>query len=157
MIHPHNRRTRYWIDSAFQGRLVAGIVGAVVALLFAYFLAHRFLLWQMETLALGAGIPRESAYFEGITRIKFFVDVLMVVAGAGIASVGAVFMIFASHKVVGPIYKLKWFLAKISSGESVQGFKLSFRTHDHYQEIPELVNGALAQRHVTAIHKRSHP
>ena len=49
--------------------------------------------------------------------------------------------IFQSHKIAGPLYKLKEYLRLIEEGESRE--KLSFRKGDHFQELAESYNSAV--------------
>jgi len=50
--------------------------------------------------------------------------------------------IYLSHKIVGPIYRLKNYFKGISESNQMMS-KLSFREGDYYSDLPEIVNAAL--------------
>jgi sensor histidine kinase YesM len=49
-----------------------------------------------------------------------------------------IFMIFLTHKIAGPLYKLQQHLKRIQEGAPVSS--LSFRNGDHFQELAEDVS-----------------
>lgn len=70
-------------------------------------------------------------------------DVLQLLILFQLIFVALVFVIciFQSHKIAGPLYKLKEYLQSIKEGQS-QG-KLSFRKGDNFQELAEYYNLAI--------------
>jgi signal transduction histidine kinase len=52
-----------------------------------------------------------------------------------------VICIFFSHKVAGPLYKLKKFLIQVKEGQNIS--RLSFRKGDYFQDIADEFNSAI--------------
>lgn len=70
-------------------------------------------------------------------------SILLYLAIMQLAFTGFVFIfcIFISHKIVGPIYKLKLFLQNIRSTGELEHLK--FRDGDHFQDLADEVNATL--------------
>ena len=50
--------------------------------------------------------------------------------------------IYLSHKIVGPVYRLKHFFINIVETKE-KNHVLSFRTGDYYSDLPAIINSAL--------------
>lgn len=64
--------------------------------------------------------------------------IVIVLWQVGIASLIFIICIFISHRIVGPLYKLKKYLSGIRQGTS--SGKLVFRKGDNFQDLAEVVN-----------------
>ncbi len=146
MIQPNNRRSRFWVDPAFQGKLVGAVIGTALGTLVTYFVSQRFLFWRIEQLAMAAGLPAHGTFLEDVGRARFLAQIAMVASTFLIMGFWSTFVVFLSHRVIGPIRKLKWFLVKVARGDEVFASRLTFREHDHFQELPDLLHGALARQ-----------
>lgn len=67
--------------------------------------------------------------------------ILLTVAQTAFLAIIFVLCIFISHKIAGPMYKLKKYLSEVRTGES--NYPLNFRTGDYFSEVAEEVNQTL--------------
>jgi hypothetical protein len=136
---------RLWIYPRFQGMLIVanvflmGIVFALVAAL--TYRSYTRLLQQGTLLGLPAGHP----YFQFL-QIQFttFLTHLGVafIAGTVLTSTATLLL---SHRLAGPIVRLKGFFGQIAGNGLGPSSAVTFRTGDFFAELPEIINRALAK------------
>ena len=83
-------------------------------------------------------------YAGDATILKQKRNALLIILGAwqlGFSALVFIISIFFSHKIAGPLYKLKNYLIQIKEGQTVD--KLFFRKGDYFQEIAEEFNHAM--------------
>ena len=90
------------------------------------------------------GLPASHEYFQFINLQQQ--DLLPKLFGTALLSVlvTSVFSVWLSHRLSGPIVKLRNHLKRISDGEDVPDLK--FRKNDFFMELPDLVNSAMKKR-----------
>jgi len=106
----------------------------ICSLVFISSLLYPATIWQMfeKIISLQPTLAAES----NAHRDQLMVILLVIqLAFTGIVFVATIFM---SHKIAGPMYKLKSYLDGISNGEPVN--ELYFRKGDNFPEIAETVN-----------------
>lgn len=85
-----------------------------------------------------AGLQPGSGYFKLLESQKSLVLNDLYWAMLWIFISTFIFSIFISHKMVGPIYRLKKFFADIESSNDVQ--ELKFRKGDFFGDLPQIIN-----------------
>ncbi|NDF14232.1 hypothetical protein EB061_02775 [bacterium] len=136
-----NRKTRsFLINPRFQWTLIGyAASGATLILLTIYGLIsygfHRFV--QVGT---QLGLPPENIYFEFITvQEKSFNQVILAIALA-IGMVLIVGGLVISHKIAGPIHRMKKELRKMQESDPPALREIQFRKGDFFPELAESFN-----------------
>ena len=141
MIQPLNRRGKFWIDPDLQGRIVALVMMTVAAMLAIHFVVQKVLWWRLASV-----ISDPELLVRLQSELQVF-DVALLALSA-LAAIGlAFFSIRASHRLVGPLLKLKTHLGRVANGERPAPF--SFRDADLLGGLPDLVNRACERRSTT--------
>jgi methyl-accepting chemotaxis protein len=119
-----SRRRHYFIDSRFQVNHIVSfaVFAAIVALIVGGFVAYLFLFELPKT--------RVEQEFWGS---MFLWNLLwMILALVVIACVRSVFI---SHKIVGPMYRLKQIMRAVGEGDLTH--RVRFRTRDRLKDVGE--------------------
>ena len=128
--HTHKKRKKYFIDKAFQGKLAMKfcfliIASSMLVAVLIYYLNQHTITVAFEGLKV---VAKSTSNFVlpvtlGVLAIVTFL--------AGIAGVFAIVII--SHRIVGPLYRLKIELGKIASGDLSS--PIHVRTKDQLQKV----------------------
>ncbi|MFN8369365.1 MAG: hypothetical protein U0T83_01935 [Bacteriovoracaceae bacterium] len=137
------KRSIYLVDKAFQMKF-AGFVCTFVLLcsivypLTIYELFNSFIANTANTIP--ANVMTE-------TRTKLIIS--LIVYQCGFTAIVFIVSIFQSHKIAGPLYKLKKYFLLLKSGEKVN--ELHFRKGDNFKELADLFNDAVGHIQETQI------
>lgn len=127
------RRRRYLIKKGFQLKYVGVILGVMFlgAVISGYSIYYNAWLLLGEKLANVYPQGRLMHIFRSV-NIRLAVNLFFV--SIFCASVG----IFISHRIAGPIYRIKKFLDDVTNGDYSQRLKL--RKHDELKDVAEAMN-----------------
>lgn len=128
----------YLIDKPFQLRFVLYCLGFnfVLSGLFVYS-AYRFFR-QFEMMGRSAGFPPDHSFFNFIQRQELHLYTNMLWSLLFVTIVALIFGVIQSHKIAGPLYRLKLELKKMTTNKKLSN--ISFRQKDYFQDIPEEFN-----------------
>jgi uncharacterized protein YneF (UPF0154 family) len=146
---------RSWlIYPEIQLRLMAvnlvAVMGVGASALVGLFLATR----KLQALGLKGNLPAEHPFFQflALQNASIFGTVTVVLVVAIVASVIGTLLV--SHRMVGPIYRIRKDLTEVAAGKKVQPIRL--REGDYLHELVELIN-RLALSPSRAARKRPAP
>lgn len=136
------KRVRLLIYPRFQLTLVAvnaGIMLATIAIVW-FQISRSFS--HLYGLGVEAGLRPAHPFYEFLTYQKDSMSVYLVTAFTIGFLVSSFAMLALSHRLAGPILRMRGHFQRIAEGERPIP-KLSFREHDFFDELPPLVNQAL--------------
>lgn len=135
---PMKHKRSYWIDSKVQWAIIQKTLLLCTAVIALLYLADQFFFYRMESMGKELGFEPDHVYFMFLKeqqRIKFWTFL----ATAGIISVVGTFIgIRFSHRIAGPIFRLKKELRRINNGEKIQ--EVNLRNADFFMEMAEEFN-----------------
>jgi hypothetical protein len=138
------RRTNLLIYPSFQLRLI-GIncaVGLLVYLVMSYRLSSSFEALRQE--ALGAGIQTNDYFYNFLNQQSHLIFLFLLVAVAVSVAVACITTLWISHKLAGPMMRLRGFMREVGESPSDDRLRpLRFRKNDCFRDIPPLVNRAV--------------
>ncbi|HEC79132.1 MAG TPA: HAMP domain-containing protein [candidate division WOR-3 bacterium] len=127
------RRKKYIIHKKYQFRLLGVLLGIVLAAtLITTFVTHYFLLSSIVDFTAKYGHPptgKELIYASFKPLIITVPIILFILCGV---------VIFISHKIAGPLYRLKMYMKKVGEGDF--SVKLKFRNYDAIHDIADTFN-----------------
>jgi hypothetical protein len=133
----------YLIFPRFQLHLLLICLGLTVLILltiYGVFLLSLSHLYEMgEELRFGP----ESGYFRLLDGQKIFFQKYLLIAGSGAFFISGLVSIVFSHRIVGPLYRLKLHLQQTQQAGNQA--PLQFREKDYFAEIPSLLNDVLSR------------
>ncbi len=140
-----NRRKwwRLWIYPRFQGMLLA-INVALMALVFGLvgYLTRRSF-EELATKGAASGLSEGHPYFQFLQLQYGSFCRYLVIAFALSVVLTSAYTLVLSHKLAGPIVRLKGFFGRIGQDGWQSRERVTFRRGDFFAELPELINRAL--------------
>jgi hypothetical protein len=138
----HRRKiSNFLIYPQFQlSLLFVNIIILALVLLIIHFNVND-IFNQLNFLGEKNNFDKLHPYFEFVEKSRNLMNTRLNLAFGASAILTIFITIFISHKMVGPIYKLKNFLFAVNNGEKPE--KLEFRKGDFFSDLPELVNQTL--------------
>lgn len=132
-----NRRRKYFIDREFQTKFILRfwipiILTALISACVVYYYSSQSTTTVFENSRLMIKATTE------FIRPGLVLSTLISIAIVGIATI--VVMLFVSHRIAGPIYKLESSLGRLGSGDL--SFDIHFRKRDELKDVAEIFNSA---------------
>lgn len=131
-------KRNYWIDPAVQWAIIQKALllsGLVVVLLFA---VDKIFFYRMSSMGKDLGFSADHVYFlflQEQERIKFW----MFLATSGLITfIGTVIGIRFSHRLAGPIFRLKKEMRRLNDGEKIE--EVNLRDADFFKELADEFN-----------------
>ncbi len=144
MRTPSNRFLRaLWIDPGFQGRLLGIALASVGITLVASLFQSWRLIWSIRKVAETAQLSPQNALYGFLdSQWNAMVTQLILGGGASVLICGAL-MLYVSHRMAGPIYRLRRTLTDIADTGQVSEF--NFRKGDFIEDLGPLLKRAFEQ------------
>ena len=83
-------------------------------------------------------LPKEHAYFAFIQRSQDMITMNLGWAMGFSLFLTIVSSLYLSHKIVGPIHRVRIYFKSIIDGQNVSEIK--FRKNDYFEDLPNLIN-----------------
>ena len=138
------KRKKYFIDKRFQGKMIARVIMLIAgAMVLSVFLSY-YISVQMEKKSKVQLYGATDTYQDDIrmvSRMEVIKPIIvrsLMIGGIISIVIATVLMLFYSHRLAGPVYKLRKGLEKMIEGD--YGEKLVFRKGDEFQGLAEVIN-----------------
>lgn len=123
------------INPAFQLKLLSYFVGLFILTTISLYSTTFLFFWNMKEKGLKVGIPEGHVYYQFLQNQKHDLDLLFI----GLVAINFLILIsvgfIISHRVAGPIHKVKSFLQDPDTHE-----RLQMRESDFFKELAPLIN-----------------
>ena len=83
-------------------------------------------------------LPKDHAYYTFIQHSQNMMTMNLTWAVGFSLFLTIVSSLYLSHKVVGPIYRLRIYFKSLAAGEPAS--QLKFRKEDYFEDLPDLIN-----------------
>ncbi|MEO7164434.1 MAG: hypothetical protein ABI041_16050 [Bdellovibrionia bacterium] len=136
-------RKKYLTNPSFQFKFVGIIVGFSAANLLIVYAAQRYFFLHYVHSAKKTGLPINHIFFQLLKNQQHFMDRVFLATSICVLVFGFLFGLLYSHRITGPLSRLKNFLDNNSMGNgsdlnSTQEFE--FRKSDYFKEIALSLN-----------------
>lgn len=124
------------LNPQFQLRLIGYFLGLFVLTTVSLYSTSFLFFWRLKQKALNVGIPKQHVFFTFLEGQKMELDLLFI----ALAFINLILLLgtgfIVSHRIAGPIHKLKNHLGQIS--QTSNSFKL--RKKDFFKELEPVVD-----------------
>lgn len=128
-----NRRRRYFIDTRFQLKFI----GLILLVVFGVAIFSSLTIYYYTWMLLGEKLA--NVYPQGrLVGILRTANVILLVRIVLLSPLVVVLAIFLSHRIAGPIYRIKKTLEEVAAGN--YRARLRLRKTDELQDVAEAVN-----------------
>ncbi len=131
-------RKRLLINPGFQFRFMVWMSALAIGVIAVMHLAHQWFLYQLREQARGAGLEADHVFYRFIESRQTELDAITVLSFIAVIGVVSVVGLVLSHKIAGPMYRLRVHLEEFASTRSPRPLK--FRDGDFFTEIPDAYN-----------------
>jgi len=132
------QRRSFLINPSFQYRFMAWIGALGVSVVMLMHLSHSWFFYQLKKQAVQAGVPPAHPFYSFISDRQEEMGWIALACFLGILVVSAVFGLVLSHRIAGPMYRLRRHFETVA--KTGVHTPLKFRDHDFFLEIPEAYN-----------------
>ena len=139
-----NNRSFKLINPKIQNWFLSLIAGGALLCTVVGVTASNIFFETIKSKVVAHGISAESILVNFLSQQQYLLTITLVIAGLVTVIILTIVGYFLSHKIVGPIYRIKQCLEKYNSGD--KEMVVSIRKDDFFQELPELINTALKTR-----------
>jgi hypothetical protein len=123
-------------------RFQLGVLGATVLLILAvigvFYAANAYVFWRLGQIGKGIGLQEGHVFYIMLSEQRLAADLLFAFVAALSVVAAITFGIELSHRIAGPIHRLKKELAELSRGRELREIK--FREKDFFPELAEAFN-----------------
>lgn len=123
------------INPAFQLKLMSYFIGLFFLTTFSLYSTTYLFFWNMKQKGLKVGIPEEHVYYHFLQNQKHDLDLLFI----GLVVFNLILLLsvgfIVSHRIAGPIHKMKEFLKSPQDHEAIH-----LREHDFFKDLEGVVN-----------------
>ncbi len=137
-------RKTYIVNPKFQLSFLLWTVGFVLFMTLVIQVSHVWFFYQLRHQAAAAGLPPNHVFFQFIHDREMGLFWVTVVSSGIIVLLSATWSVFWSHRIAGPLYRLKKHLEETADAEVKK--PLQFRKKDYFLEIPVAYNLQFQQR-----------
>lgn len=133
-----HRRKIYLINPRFQYSFIifASTIGLVSLCIFYFAILYFF--WSFEQRGISLGIPAKHIFFRYIDEQRHSMNVIFSIAAVLVLITTSISALILSHKVAGPIHRLKEHLKDVITQQTLRPVK--FRKGDFFIELEESFN-----------------
>ncbi len=150
MDKTNRKKKSLLINPAFQMTII-GYASAVSAIiLFAMYHLNAFAFKHFNEIGELAGLPKDHVYFEFIHMQEATVFRTFVLISLMVAVVLGVGGLFISHRIAGPIYRMRKDLEKMTALNDNELRTIHFRKGDYFPELAETFNRLVESRRKNA-------
>jgi hypothetical protein len=131
-------RKKLLINPGFQFRFMVWMGGLALGVIGVMHLAHEWFFHQLREQARLAGLNADHVFYRFIESRQAELNAITVLSFVAVVLLVAVLGLVLSHKIAGPMYRLKRHLEEVANTGTQKPLK--FRDGDFFLEIPEAYN-----------------
>lgn len=139
---------RFLINPDFQIQFIASLLLISIVSMSIIYLANDYFFYTYMQKGHLLNLPPDHPYFLMIHEQKRFMAKVFIAVAISISSVAAIWGLFYSHKIAGPLHRLQNYFIESSTDCTDLKNKIYFREDDFFQEIPDSIN-----RYIDSIEK----
>jgi hypothetical protein len=146
------KRQQFLINPAFQLSVIRQMLVLTGLVIGIFYAANFYHFWSLEAQGLALGLPPTHVFFKFLREQQRTMDLIFGVTALLTLITIVGFGLFLSHRVAGPLYRLKQYLTEAPVDADAQA-PLKFRDGDYFPDVAEAINVRLSQSSKTGSSK----
>lgn len=142
-------RKNFLINPRFQLSFLAYTLGISVLTIVFFYAADAYFFWKFRQLGQGLGLPSNHVFFQFLDEQHATKNTYYGIAAGVTVSFLSIWGLLLSHRVAGPLYRLRKHLTSVAQGETLSDVR--FRKGDFFQEVADAYNMQMI-RYREAVH-----
>jgi hypothetical protein len=136
-FHPGGRKN-FLINPKFQLSFLAYTLGVAILTIGFFYAADAYFFWKFRQLGQGLGLPSNHVFFQFLDEQHATKNTDYGIAAGVAISVLSIWGLLLSHRVAGPLYRLRRHFAAVAHGETLSDVR--FRKGDFFPEVADAYN-----------------
>lgn len=142
------KRRNYLINRKFQFTLIGYVLGLTGGILLTLFLANLYLYNSLYERGFAMAFTKNNVYFALLRDQRILMNWIFLVVALLSILITCVWGIFISHRIAGPIYKIRCHLQDLAEKKTNANAKVTLRPNDFFPELAEAVNELSSKRNL---------
>lgn len=138
MVNNKNRRRKLLINPEFQVQFMKNLLFLNLAICGVFYMAHAYFFWQARDLGKGINLDVNHVFFRFLDEQQRAMNIISLTTMSIISALILAFGLVYSHKIAGPVYRLRKYLRERAEG--IETGQLRFREGDYFPEMADSVN-----------------
>ncbi len=126
------------VNPSFQFSFMRHSILMTIVALTIFYIFKIYIFWELKDIALSTGISPDHDFISLIDNRNYVIDLSFVVLAANLGLMMLGWALWVSHKVAGPIHRIRNEIKKIIDGQSIN--RINIRDHDYFHELKDSVN-----------------
>jgi hypothetical protein len=131
-------RKNFLINPKFQLSFLAYTLGVSILTIGFFYAADAYFFWKFRQLGTGLGLPANHVFFQFLDEQHSTKNTYYGIAAAVAVSFLSIWGLLLSHRVAGPLYRLRKHLGSVARGETLSDVR--FRKGDFFPEVADAYN-----------------
>lgn len=140
MTKATNKRKKFLIQPAFQISVIKHMTLLTVFVIMTFYSANLYHFWSLRERGLKLGLAPDHIFFEFLRSQQRTMDLIFIVTSIVVLAIIVGFGVFLSHRVAGPLHRLKTYLGE---DHSKTKYPLKFRKNDYFTDVADALNKRL--------------
>ena len=132
-----NRKTLL-INPPFQLQILAYACGLAFAIIAIFYGATLYFFRNFKQLGEDIVLPLDHVFFQFLAEQKNTMDIIFIITAVLAFVVISICGLIISHRVAGPLHRLKQHMGEVAGGQTVSDVK--FRKKDFFPELADAFN-----------------
>lgn len=133
-----NRRKKFLINPKFQIQFIMFMVFIAIIAGASMYLSCLYFFWKLNELGESFAIPLDNPFFQFISQQQEMMNKIVLVTFVILFIIIMIFGLLYSHRICGPIYRIKEDIKNTPTLEECQ--KLKFRKNDFFTDLADEFN-----------------
>lgn len=134
------REKKFLINTNFQIQFMVSLIIVSVFSMAIIYIANDYFFHSYVLRGQALNLPPDHPFFLMIHEQKLFMTKVFIVVASSISILAALWGLFYSHKIAGPLYRLHLYFTEAAKTNKPLDKKIYFREDDFFQEIPDAIN-----------------
>lgn len=126
------------INPKFQFSFMKHSLLMTLVVLITFYLFKVYIVWEIKDIAFATGIPKSHDLIGLLNDRSYVIDMSFIVLAINVAFFILAWALWVSHRVAGPIHRIRNEIKKIIDGQALQ--RISIRDHDYFHDLKDSVN-----------------
>ncbi len=133
------REKKFLINPDFQIQFMLSLAIISILSMSIIYIANDYFFQSYLAKGQALNLPPDHPFFLMIHEQKKFMAKVFITVAASITTIVALWGLFFSHKIAGPLFRLNQYFKKATEKRELQD-KIYFREDDFFHEIPAAIN-----------------
>lgn len=137
------QRKKFLINKDFQYNFIFHSIMMAFIVCSIFYTANYFFFWKLINAGKDIGLSIDHVFFKFIGEQQRTMNEVFLITSLCVFASLFLYGIFYSHRIAGPLFKLKRYLRDRANGEVHR--PIAFRKHDYFKELAHAVNDYIYQ------------